>query len=101
MLDMIADYASCTAAAASKQVTTQTSYVCSVTLAPGAAAATLSVYDSSAAGTTKPIVTVQAVASGQSVNHDFSCPIVASSGIYITVSGTGATGYINYARASG
>lgn len=69
-----------------------------VMLLPGSAASTIVVYDNASAGSGKILVQLVAPASTATNMIDFKHPIDALNGLTIVISGTSASGSINYAR---
>lgn len=74
---------------ATSQVTTIGAYLCGFELNPPATGlATLKIYDSNAAGTTKLLSTATTAAGLASIYCEFPAPRTANSGIYAVLTGT-------------
>lgn len=74
---------------ATQQVTTIGAYLCGFELnPPSSGVATLKVYDSSSAGTTKLLSTATTASGLPSIYVEFPNPRVANSGIYAVLTGT-------------
>lgn len=77
-------------------VVAQVCKLSSLTLVPAAAACTVKVYDNKSAASGTVVLSIAAVANGESNHHTLYLPVECLNGATVVVAGAGAVAILNY-----
>lgn len=98
-------YSPCTSSAslavgADRVVSNLPGLLCNITLNPGTATSTVTVYDHPSASSGATVLwSMSGAANDTSTGMAFSVPIVASKGIVVVVTGTAATAFVGFTQS--